>query len=197
MYIKKLRSYAGPVTAQRGLKGNTISFPQDVVKIAETLLSNTEILLDHIKVVFLGSKQPTHNLLKKIFRVCHQKVCSAIKYLIDNHCLYHNVSISNVNLPQDDISDEIMKTLVCHESTAEDEAEHSNYTPQIDISQITDDIITMDSSGIIDADGATVHTNQQKQRAVQQLQGTPYVPHATLPVNDYNNPSMWEKFLLV
>ena len=81
--------------------------------------------------------------------------------------------------------------LVCHESTAEDDAEHSNYTPQIDISQITDDTITMDSSSIIDADGATVHTNQQRQSAVQRLQGTLYVPHGTLPIKDYNNPSMW------
>ena len=191
MYITKLRSYAGPGTAQRGLKGNAITFPQDVFKIAETLPSNTDILLDHIKAVFLGSKQPMHNLLKKIFRVRHQKVCLAIEYLINNHSLYHNVPISNVNLPQDDIPDKIMKTLVCHESTAEDDAEHSNYTPQIDISQITDNTITMDSSGIIDADGATVHTNQQRQSAVQRLQGTLYVPHATLPVNDYNNPSMW------
>ena len=84
-----------------------------------------------------------------------------------------------------------MKTLVCHKSTAEDDAEHSNYTPQINISKITNDTITMDSSGIIDADGATVHTNQQRQSAIQRLQGTLYVPHATLPVNDYNNPSMW------
>ena len=115
------------------------------------------------------------NLLKKIFRVRHQKVYSAIEYLIDNHPLYHNVPISNVTLPQDDIPNKIMKTLVCHESTAEDDAEHSNYTPQIDISQITDDTITMDSSGIIDADGATVHTNQQRQSAVQRLRGTHYL----------------------
>ena len=54
MYSTKLRSYAGPGTAQRGYKGNAITFPQDVVKIAETLRSNTEILLDHIKVAFLS-----------------------------------------------------------------------------------------------------------------------------------------------
>ena len=65
MYITKLRSYAGPYTAQRGLKGNAITFAQDVVKIAETLPSSTEILLDHIKVVFLGPKRFFMYTIKK------------------------------------------------------------------------------------------------------------------------------------
>ena len=59
IHIVKLRCSGGPETQQRGLKGNTITFPQDTVKIAETLPANTDILVDHLKVVFLGNRRPT------------------------------------------------------------------------------------------------------------------------------------------
>ena len=57
MYIVKLRSTGGPQAQQRGLKGNTITFPQDVVKIAATLPANPDILVDHLRVIFIGNSR--------------------------------------------------------------------------------------------------------------------------------------------
>ena len=69
MYVVKLHSKAGPQAQQRGLKGNTITFLQDDVKIAATLPANSDILVDHLKVVFNGKGRPTTEMLKKVFTV--------------------------------------------------------------------------------------------------------------------------------
>ena len=47
MYVVKLCSTFG-VEANRGLKGNTITFPQDVVQIAAKLPANPDILAVHL-----------------------------------------------------------------------------------------------------------------------------------------------------
>ena len=46
------RSIAGPGTGQRGLKGNTITFPQDVVGVSKKLPPKMELLSDVMKVIF-------------------------------------------------------------------------------------------------------------------------------------------------
>ena len=67
MYVIKLHSTSGPQARQCGLKGNTITFPQDTVKIASSLPANPDVLVDHMRVVFIGKNRPTHELLKKVF----------------------------------------------------------------------------------------------------------------------------------
>ena len=42
---------------------HTINFPQDVVKIPATLPANPDILVDHLKVVFIGKGRPTTEML--------------------------------------------------------------------------------------------------------------------------------------
>lgn len=68
MYVATLRSFASPGTAQYAIKGNTITFPQDVAKIVESLPANPNILANHL-VVFIGNGAPSRELLKKVFKV--------------------------------------------------------------------------------------------------------------------------------
>ena len=131
IYITTLRSVAGPGTSQRALKGNTISFPQDIVKISDSLPSDPRILVDTIKVVFIGSGVPSKEMLKKVFTVRREVVYNALTFLVQNHPLYTNIRISqSVNLPDDDIPDEIWRTMAVHEGADENKKEHANYTPQ-------------------------------------------------------------------
>ena len=126
----KLKSTSGPGTQQSGLKGNTITFPQDTIKIAATLPANPDTLVDNLKVVFLGKGRPTHAMLKRIFTVRRAKVYEALNFLIANNPVYHDVILSDVDLPIDDIPKEIMETLLTHDDPDdEDENEHSTYTP--------------------------------------------------------------------
>ena len=111
MYVTTLRSFAGPGTLKTCLKGNTITFPQDIVKIAEVLSANPDILGDHLKVVFIGNGAPSRELLRKVIKVRRDKVYNALRCLISNHPLYANEVLSVVNLPVDDISKQLVNTL--------------------------------------------------------------------------------------
>ena len=68
LYVTTIRSVVGPQSAQRGLKGNTISYPQDIVGISNKVPASTDVLADTIKVVFIESNRPSKELLKKIFQ---------------------------------------------------------------------------------------------------------------------------------
>ena len=175
------------------MKGNTITFPQDIVKIAATLPANPDILVDHLKVIFLGKNRPTREMLKKVLTVRREKVYNAVNFLIANHPLYADVTLStNTDLPVDDVPDQIMRTLHAHDDPDDEDAnEHSTYTPQTDINDIPSDTVLMDSTGIIDMEGSSVHSSDQLNSAINSLQGTMYVPHGSIPVNEYNNPNLW------
>ena len=85
--------------------------------------------------------------------------------------------------------------MAVHEGADEDKKEHANYTPQTDMVQTTEDedgdTVVMDSTGILDLEGCSVHSSSQIESAVHSLQGAMYVPHGSLPVTDYNNPVLW------
>ena len=192
IHVVKLRSCNGPGTRQSGLKGNTITFPQDIVKIAACLPASPDILADHLKVVFLGKSRPTREMLKKVLTVRREKVFNAVKFLIVNHPLYADVELSDVNLPVDDVPEQILRTLNEQDDlNDEDDNEHSTYTPQTDIDDIPDDTVLMNATGMIDMEGSSVHTSDQMDSAIQSLQGTLYVPHGSIPLSEYNNPELW------
>ena len=195
IYVITFRSVAGPGTAQRGLKGNTITFPQDIVKIAQTLPSDTNVLADIIKVVFIGSGVPSKNTLKKVLTVRREKRFDALAYLVEHHPLYTNVKINqDIDLPVDDIPDALWEMMTVHDDAEkEEEKEHANYTPQTELhtTDNSDDGVIMDSSGMLDLEGSSVSTDCQMKAAVQSLQGTLFIPHGSLPITEYNNPLLW------
>ena len=193
MYVVKLRSTCGPQSQQKGLKGNTITFPQNTVQIASTLPANPDILSDHLKVVFIGKGRPTREMLKKIFTVRREKVYNALNFLIENNPVYADVTLSNnVDLPVDDVPEQIMHTLETHDDLDDEDAnEHSTYTPQTDLDDIPPDTIVMNSVGMVDLEGSNVQSTDQINSAINTLQGTMIVPHGSVPVNEYNNPNLW------
>ena len=170
MYVVKLRSCGAE--AQRGLKGNTITFPQDVVKIAATLPANPDILADHLNVVFIGKNKPSPELLKKVVGVRRHVVYNALNFLIQNNPEWADVRIDyNVDLPVDGVPDAIMQTLTHEEETEDDANEHSTYTPQTDLDNIPSDSLIMDSVGMVDLEGSTVNSTDQITSAILELQG--------------------------
>ena len=212
MYVVKLRGTGGP-HVQRGLKGNTITFPQDVVKMARTLPANPDILADHIRVIFIGKNRPTANMLKKILTVRRHKIYAALEFLCENHPCYADVIINNRilnDLPVDNVPRQVLQTLEMHEDPDDKDAdEHSTYTPQTDLDDIPPDTVIMNSVGLVDFQGTTVNANDQMLSAVQNLtpndcrrpidettasgnmQGTIILPRGSIPINEYNNPNLW------
>ena len=79
--------------------------------------------------------------------------------MVDNHPLYSNIQLSqNIDLPDDDIPDEIWSMMTLHDDTGkEDEKEHTTYTPQADTPDFEQE--GMDSSGLLDVEGISVSTS--------------------------------------
>ena len=195
IFVTTFRSVAGPGTSQRGLKGNTITFPQDVVKISKTLPSETNCLSDLLKVIFVGAGVPCKEAMKKKFTVRRKKVYDALEYLKTNHPLYFNVEVvHSVKLPDNDIPKEIWELMTNHEDIEnEDQKEHSSYIPQTIFpdSECPPQDFIMESSGVLDLGGDSVSSGSQLKSALDTLQGTMIIPHGQLPLTDYNNPLLW------
>ena len=82
--------------------------------------------------------------------------------------------VSTIDLPIDDVPDQIITTLTCQEDPhGEDNREHADYTPQTDIlDRRNENDFIMETTGVVDADGSSDYSKEQSSFAVQSLQGT-------------------------
>lgn len=96
-------------TAQRGLKGHSIIYPQQPDQVANVLPPAIEETLAFTCVIFVGSSALTSAWLKekaKPLAVQWDKVRKALQWLKVNNPLYKNIEISEGNLnllPVDDV----------------------------------------------------------------------------------------------
>lgn len=113
--IVKLQSpFHSSETAQTALRGNCITFLQNMQNIVETLPLALNDLCETIKVIFVGSHPPKRIELKRVLTVRKKKVFEALCWLKKFNKIYQNVKINmeNVNkLPDDDIPDTLLATL--------------------------------------------------------------------------------------
>ena len=76
------------------------------------------------------------------------------EFLIRNNPLYSDVQLSDVDLPINDVPEQVLSVLDLHtDRYNEDAISKSTYTPQTDINDVTSDNILMNSSGLIDMEG--------------------------------------------
>jgi hypothetical protein len=131
--IVKLHSpFHSTATAQSALKGNCISFPQDVVNIATTLPLELEDLCDSLKIIFVGCRTPERNQLKNILTVRKKKVSEALRWLRQNNPLYRNVKISQSTvdkLPDDDVPECLWTTMQISTNIEAAQNERASYVP--------------------------------------------------------------------
>ena len=131
--IVKLHScFHSVTTAQSALKGNCISFPQDVVNIATTLPLELDDLCDCLKILFVGHQIPKRSQLKNILTVRKKRVAEALHWLKQNNPLYRNVQInqSTINkLPDDDVPDCLWLTMKVSSNVETAENERAGYIP--------------------------------------------------------------------
>ncbi|CAF4613740.1 unnamed protein product [Rotaria sp. Silwood2] len=80
--IIKLHSpFHSTTTAQTALKGNCITFVQNVPNIVNSLPFTLEDLCDTLKVIFIGARPPVRIHLKKILTVRKKKIIQALHWL--------------------------------------------------------------------------------------------------------------------
>jgi hypothetical protein len=119
-------------TAQSALKGNCISFPQNVVNIAETLPLTLDQLCESLKIIFTGPRPPERIHLKNILTVRKKKVSEALRWLNQNNLLYRNISINSSilnQLPDDDVPECLWATMQISINNENAESERASYIP--------------------------------------------------------------------
>ena len=76
----KLVTYGDPASAQRGVRGTTIAFPQDnpLVNLSHLPHKLSE-LSGSLSIVFVGNQSPTEEQLKKIFKVDSAEIMTVLE----------------------------------------------------------------------------------------------------------------------
>ena len=131
--IIKLHSpFHSTTTAQAALKGNCISFLQNVPNIVDSLPLTLDDLCDTLKVIFVGSRPPNRIHLRKVLTVRKKRIIQALQWLKKHNVLYQkvNINIQNINqLPEDDVPECIMSTLELKLGDEEIQSERVGYVP--------------------------------------------------------------------
>lgn len=131
--IIKLHSpFHSTTTAQTALKGNCITFLQNLSSVAASLPLALDDLCETLKVIFVGSQPPKRLQLKRVLTVRKKKITDALRWLKKYNPLYRDVSIDLANiekLPEDDVPESIMSTI--EQKIVEEGAvsERSGYVP--------------------------------------------------------------------
>ncbi|CAF1489052.1 unnamed protein product [Adineta ricciae] len=204
--IIKLQSpFHSATTAQTALKGNCITFLQDVPNIVDSLPLTLEDLCDTLKVIFIGARPPDRINLKRVLAVRKKRIIQALQWLKKYNILYQKITINiqNINrLPEDDVPECIMSTLEQNIGDEAIESERVGYVPDplVDtIEPTATDAIPISNSGVLDVNGTSVSSeeistyilNKIKKNTDQTNAENVYlIPHSTKPVNEYFNPKL-------
>ncbi len=194
-YVVKLVSHGSKSSAQRAIKGNTISFMQDTQEVIKNLpCLNT--VNDNLKVAFIGDTScplPIQKM-KKILVVRREKVRNALIWLCENNLAFKELGISwdkSVvdSLPENDIPADILDNITRSNDVDSASEESSSYVPHVTDREETplpdndhtpepvsetldyddDSEIPMSSSGVIDIDTTQVSSDTMWDSAVTNL----------------------------
>jgi hypothetical protein len=131
--IIKLQSpFHSTTAAQTPLKGNCITFVQNISSVATSLPLALDDLCETLKVIFVGSQPPKRLQLKRVLTVRKKKIAQALHWLKTHNPLYQNINTDLANLeklPEDDVPESIMSTIEQKIVDEEAVSERSGYVP--------------------------------------------------------------------
>jgi hypothetical protein len=184
-------------TAQRGLKGHTIIYPQQPDKLAEILPPTVSETLTFICVIFVGSSKLTKEWLRekaKPLVVRREKVRDALVWLKFNNPLYKDIQIDQQSvdaLPVEDVLPYHIEHVDNNEAQETLVSRYDNVGVQTDPG---DSSTHFESVAIADIDAHTP-VNQLRAAAVRhaKTKGKPFVQvaHGPTPVNEFFNVSLF------
>ncbi|KAJ3967156.1 hypothetical protein EV361DRAFT_1010157 [Lentinula raphanica] len=207
-------------TTQRGIKGNIIIYPQKVSQVASVLPPNLDELAAPICVVFVGSRHPSNEWLRKHAKplaVHPGRVQRALEWLKLHNPLYRDIKINTAllqSLPEDYVLPVHVEHV--HPNSAldsvtsgytpdlHDASEHTNSphedSPMLSVesaprssSENDEPVVTFDKVVITDIDGSAT-SSQMRAAAIRHVQkngGFIEFPHDVEPVNEFMNPALF------
>lgn len=168
--IIKLHSpWHSPSTAQPALKGNCITFPQNISNIAISLPLSPNELAASIKIIFIGASKPSRYHLRKVLTVRRKRILDALNWLKNNNTLYSHISLDKhiiAALPDDDIPESLWETLDHIEDATSANAGREGYTEdplnseQAIGEETSCNFIPINPSGVLDVNGASVSADE-------------------------------------
>ncbi|CAF2227872.1 unnamed protein product, partial [Rotaria magnacalcarata] len=203
--IIKLCGITGdPSLAQSALKGNVITFPQNLSDIAKHLPLSPNELPDIIKIIFVGKTIPIKDQVRSILTVRRERIRTALIWLHTNNILYKEIHIDHLLIdafPLNDIPDCLWNTMSFLKDTETSDVERSGY---VDNDINPDDlclngVVPLNMSALIDTSTTTISSNDVRHHLklrtnitdeITNLNDNIYlVPHEQSPVNEYFNTS--------
>jgi len=158
-------------------------------------------LVDLIKIIFVGKSLPPLHLLKQIFTVRRENVCTALRWLKQYNELYRDVDIDEsilLTLPDDEIPACLANTITLVDEK-DAHTERSGYTDNAteDDTEIGNDNIALLMSAMVDTRATTTssdHINRHLLRSITQSSHETrsddevyLIPHGNEPLNEYFN----------
>jgi hypothetical protein len=193
-----------PSLTQTALKGNVITFPQNISEIVCSLPLSPSALPDLIKIIFVGHTLPKKEQLRSILTVRRETVRRALLWLHANNILYRDISIDHLlisTLPVNDIPDPLWNTLSIVNQAEENNVERSGYADNdlIPEETISNGPIALAPSGLTDPQSVTTSSNDIVRHLLGRLNVTDdtrpeddsiyLIPRGQHPVNEYFNTS--------
>ncbi|CAF4828203.1 unnamed protein product [Rotaria sp. Silwood1] len=203
--IIKLQSpFHSTKTAQTALKGNCITFLQNVPNIVNSLPLTLADLCDTLKVIFIGARPPDRLHLKKVLTVRKKRIVQALQWLKKYNILYQNININLENIAElleDDVPECIMSTLEQKIGDEEGQSERTGSVPDPLMNPkecTTADVIPISNSGVLDVNGSSVSSDEIvnyflhkiKTNDQEVTENVYLIPHSSKPVNEYFNPKL-------
>ncbi|KAJ7646901.1 hypothetical protein FB45DRAFT_674628, partial [Roridomyces roridus] len=172
-------------SAQRGMKGHVLIYPQKPSKIAEVLPPSIEEITAPICVLFVGSSPPTPKWLHehaKPLAVNATRVRKALRWLKEHNPLYQDIQINEECLQQLEV-DPVLPIPIEHiQPSVANEAVTSRYdsSPMPDSSTQPDGSIPFENIVITDVD-CHASANELRAAAVRHVEkkggGYLQIPH--------------------
>jgi hypothetical protein len=187
-------------SAQRGVKGHVIIYPQRPSSISSLLPPSIDEIVTPICVIFVGSSPPSDEWLRKNATplvVRREKVRNALTWLKSHNPLYNDIGINHHLL--DSLPDDY--TLPVHVEHVLPDPAHDALTSRYDNLNITqppyDDTnkaIPFQNVVITDVDGSAP-SNELRAAAMRHIKkkggGYIEIPHDPEPVNEFFHPDMF------
>ncbi|CAF0815681.1 unnamed protein product [Adineta steineri] len=213
--VKLHSSFHSTATAQSAIKGNCISFPQNVVNIAATLPLELDELCDSLKIIFVGCRIPERNQLKTVLTVRKKKVSEALRWLRQNNPLYRNILINQSvidKLPDDDVPECLWATMQVSTNIEAAENERASYVPDPCVNAFESNstaTVPLVPSAVLDVNGTNISSDDVAEHLLERLnmqvvdetlntgldkqaqENTVYmIPRGDKPANEYSNPNL-------
>ncbi|CAF4790754.1 unnamed protein product [Rotaria sp. Silwood1] len=153
--VIKLFSITGdPSLAQTALKGNAITFPQNVSDIARSLPLSPNTLPEIIKIIFVGRTFPKKDRIRSILTVHRDIIRKAFIWLSKNNILYKDVYIDDLlidTLPINDVPDCLWNIISLVDEQQSCNVERSGYVnSNLDSDEVCfTDVVSLNASGLI------------------------------------------------